>query len=123
MDSLRSLASPSAQVIRGGKSMAVPSPQVVVGDIVELKTGGSRVRPCSPAKLTILSVVGDVVPADLRLVEAMNFETDEALLTGESLPVAKDINATWNTKESDFDPRDVGVGGELDLSISSNRSS
>ena len=41
MDSLRSLASPSAQVIRGGKSMAVPSPQVVVGDIVELKTGES----------------------------------------------------------------------------------
>lgn len=39
MDSLRSLASPSAQVIRNGKSVAVPSPQVVVGDIVELKTG------------------------------------------------------------------------------------
>lgn len=99
MDSLRSLASPSAQVIRGGKSMAIPSPQVVVGDVVELKTG-------------------DVVPADLRLVEAMNFETDEALLTGESLPVAKDMNATWENKQGGFDPRDVGVGGELRRAIS-----
>lgn len=55
---------------------------------------------------------GDVVPADLRLVEAVNFETDEALLTGESLPVAKDMHAVWDDKEGNFDPRDVGVGGE-----------
>lgn len=52
------------------------------------------------------------MPADLRLVSASNFETDEALLTGESLPVAKDINATWDDKSGDFDARDVGVGGE-----------
>lgn len=50
MDSLRSLASPTAQVIRDGKSVQVPSAEVTVGDIVELKTG-------------------DVVPADLRLFE------------------------------------------------------
>lgn len=41
MDSLRSLASPNAQVIRDAKSMTVPSPQVVVGDLVEVKTGAS----------------------------------------------------------------------------------
>jgi Na+-exporting ATPase len=39
MDSLRSLASPTAQVIRSGKNETVPSAQVVVGDLVELKTG------------------------------------------------------------------------------------
>jgi potassium/sodium efflux P-type ATPase len=33
--------------------------------------------------------MGDTVPADMRIIEAMNFETDEALLTGESLPVLK----------------------------------
>lgn len=39
MDSLRSLASPSAQVIRDGKSITIPSHEVVVGDLVEVKTG------------------------------------------------------------------------------------
>lgn len=123
MDSLRSLASPNAQVIRDAKSITVPSPQVVVGDLVEVKTGASFSRNVSAfgtLKLNLLPpppISGDVIPADLRLVEAMNFETDEALLTGESLPVAKDINATWDQKGSDghFDPRDIGVGGESPL--------
>ena len=93
MDSLRSLASPTAQVVRGGKSQAIPAITLVPGDLVELKTG-------------------DVVPADLRLVEGSNFETDEALLTGESLPVAKDVDATFGGKQGKvFDPTDVGVGG------------
>jgi hypothetical protein len=118
MDSLRSLASPTAQVIRSGKNETVPSAQVTVGDLVEVKTG--EFRSLSPTSLLPLNCIshsrdstGDVIPADLRLVEAMNFETDEALLTGESLPVAKDMNATWDTKSADgmFDPRDIGVGG------------
>lgn len=99
MDSLRSLASPNAHVIRDSKIATIPSPQVVVGDIVEVKTG-------------------DTIPADMRLIETINFETDEALLTGESLPVAKDSGASWaeEAKEGSFDPRDVGVGGELAFS-------
>ncbi|KAJ7282813.1 sodium transport ATPase 5 [Mycena rebaudengoi] len=104
MDSLRSLASPTAQVIRDSKSVTVPSGQVTIGDLVELKTG-------------------DVVPADLRLVEAMNFETDEALLTGESLPVAKDVNATWDAKGEDglkLDPRDIGVGDRITIAYTSS---
>lgn len=63
---------------------------------------------------------GDVIPADLRLVEASNFETDEALLTGESLPVAKDVNATWASKEGGFDPRDVGVGDRINMAYTSS---
>lgn len=95
MDSLRSLASPNAHVIRDGKIVTIPSPEVVIGDICEVK-------------------VGDTVPADLRLFEVTNFETDEALLTGESLPVAKDAEASWaeEAKSGSFDPRDIGVGGE-----------
>ncbi|KAL8290177.1 hypothetical protein RQP46_003116 [Phenoliferia psychrophenolica] len=103
MDSLRSLASPTANVIRGGVAITVPSAQVVVGDLIEIKTG-------------------DVIPADLRLVEAMNFETDEALLTGESLPVAKDAKASWAAQhgKSDWDARDVGVGDRINMAFTSS---
>src|SRR5947207_4510912 len=70
MDSLRQLSSPTGAVLRNSEIESVPSITIVPGDIVSLKTG-------------------DVVPADVRLFESMNFETDEALLTGESLPVPK----------------------------------
>ncbi|KAK4962531.1 P-type ATPase [Elasticomyces elasticus] len=71
MDSLKSLSSPTASAVRASENITVPTVEIVPGDIVELKTG-------------------DTVPADLRLLETVNFETDEALLTGESLPVRKD---------------------------------
>lgn len=101
MDSLRSLASPNAQVLRDAKIHTIPSPQVVTGDVVEVKTG-------------------DTIPADMRLIETVNFETDEALLTGESLPVAKSATANWDAeaKAGGFDPRDVGVGGQSRLLLS-----
>ncbi|KAH9930427.1 sodium transport ATPase [Epithele typhae] len=78
MDSLRSLASPSATVIRNTHNVVIPSVQLVPGDIVVLTTG-------------------DVVPADLRLFDAMNFEADESLLTGESVPVSKQANVRYDT--------------------------
>ncbi|QRW16971.1 calcium transporting ATPase [Rhizoctonia solani] len=75
MDSLKSLSSPTANVIRnGGGAESVPSTELVPGDIVVVRTG-------------------DVVPADLVLILAQNVEIDEALLTGESLPVAKKVEA------------------------------
>ncbi|BGP42642.1 P-type ATPase [Rhodotorula kratochvilovae] len=103
MDSLRSLASPNAHVIRDSKIVTIPSPTVVVGDIVEVKTG-------------------DTIPADLRLFETVNFETDEALLTGESLPVTKDADASWEeeAKAGGFDPRDIGVGDRITMAYSSS---
>ncbi|GAA5905034.1 hypothetical protein JCM8208_007665 [Rhodotorula glutinis] len=103
MDSLRSLASPNAHVVRDSKIVTVPSGTVVVGDIVEVKTG-------------------DTIPADLRLFETVNFETDEALLTGESLPVAKDAEASWDeeAKGGSFDPRDIGVGDRITMAYSSS---
>ncbi|GAA5938621.1 uncharacterized protein JCM15063_005372 [Sporobolomyces koalae] len=103
MDSLRSLASPNAHVIRDGKIVTIPSPQVVIGDICEVK-------------------VGDTVPADLRLFEVTNFETDEALLTGESLPVAKDAEVSWaeEAKAGSFDPRDIGVGDRITMAYTSS---
>lgn len=95
MDSLRSLSSPTASVVRGGTSKVIRSLDIVPGDVVELKTG-------------------DTVPADLRLFEAMNFETDEALLTGESLPVAKNADASF-TKEGE-----AGVGDRINMAYSSS---
>jgi P-type E1-E2 ATPase len=81
MDSLKSLSSPTANVIRnGGGAESVPSTELVPGDIVVVRTG-------------------DVVPADLVLILAQNVEIDEALLTGESLPVAKKVEALGKSNE------------------------
>ncbi|SJM81786.1 probable Sodium transport ATPase 2 [Zygosaccharomyces bailii] len=95
MNSLKSLTSPTATVLRDGKSITVESQTVVVGDICEVH-------------------VGDSVPADLRLVSASNFETDEAMLTGESLPVAKDYQAIYDRE------KDTPVGDRLNLAYSSS---
>lgn len=99
MDSLRNLASPTARVVRGGSSVTVSANEVTIGDLVELTTG-------------------DTVPADLRLVEAMNFETDEALLTGESLPVSK--NAKLAFGKADGSEVDIGVGDRTNMAYSSS---
>lgn len=93
MDSLRSLSSPTANVVREGQTVNIPTAELVPGDIVELKTG-------------------DTVPADLRLLESINFETDEALLTGESLPVLKDEAAIF--------AEDTGPGDRLNVAYSSS---
>lgn len=96
MGSLRSLSSPSARVTRGGDEFDIPAEEVVPGDIVHIK-------------------VGDTVPADLRLIDTMNLETDEALLTGESLPVAKNQDEVYS------DPKQyVPVGDRLNMAFSSS---
>src|ERR1700743_153456 len=98
MDALRSLSSPSAAVFRDGNETTIPSGEVVPGDIVSIKTG-------------------DTVPADLRLFEVMNLECDEAILTGEALPVAKEV---------EFEPKhgtakeDLGLGDRLNIAYSSS---
>ncbi|CAI4210270.1 unnamed protein product [Parascedosporium putredinis] len=93
MDSLRSLSSPTASAVRDGETMVVPTVEIVPGDMVDLKTG-------------------DTVPADVRLIEAINFETDEALLTGESLPVRKEADSTFEA--------DTGPGDRLNVAYSSS---
>jgi Na+-exporting ATPase len=93
MDSLRSLSSPTARVIRAGQQVTIPSAEVVPGDVIEIKTG-------------------DTLPADIRVFDAVNFETDEALLTGESLPVRKNEDATFLEK--------TGPGDRLNIAYSSS---
>ncbi|KAG8900660.1 hypothetical protein FRB99_005825 [Tulasnella sp. 403] len=94
MDSLRTLASPTANVIRSSLAKVIVTAEIVPGDVVELR-------------------VGDTIPADIRLIESMNFEADEALLTGESLPVAKDASAVYTEDQV------IGVGDRLNLAYSS----
>jgi cation-transporting P-type ATPase I len=62
-------------VRRGGATARVDAAELVVGDVIELGTG-------------------EPVPADARLLEARSLEVDESSLTGESLPVRKDVDAT-----------------------------
>lgn len=93
MDSLRNLSSPTGVATRDGKTNTIPATEIVPGDMIELK-------------------VGDTVPADVRLVDAMNFETDEALLTGESLPVQKEVEMTFD--------EDTGPGDRLNIAYSSS---
>lgn len=96
MGSLRNLSSPTARVTRNGDDVTIPAEQVVPGDIVHIK-------------------VGDTIPADLRLFDTMNLETDEALLTGESLPVTKNHEAVYG----DYSVP-IPVGDRLNLAYSSS---
>ena len=70
MEALRALAAPSATVLRDGEVAVIPAAEVVAGDVVRLEAG------C-------------LVPADLRLLEAVQLRMHEATLTGESVPVEK----------------------------------
>lgn len=72
---LRKLAAPEAHVIRGGMRQSIPSSDLVPGDIVLLEAG-------------------NYVPADVRLLDAVNLRLDEAALTGESVPVQKNAAAS-----------------------------
>lgn len=91
--SLKSLSTPGARVFRDGISNNINASQLVPGDIIELK-------------------VGDSVPADGRVLEAVNLEADEALLTGESLPVRKDPEALLE--------EDTGPGDRINIVFSSS---
>ncbi|WP_320067895.1 cation-transporting P-type ATPase [Micromonospora sp. RTGN7] len=70
---LDQIAAPNARVIRDGHDLIVPASGVVRGDLVRVEAG-------------------DVVPADLRLVEASRLRLDESALTGESVPVDRDVD-------------------------------
>ena len=70
MEALKKMAAPTASVLRNGKEQEIASRELVPGDIIILRTG-------------------DRIPADARLIEAINLKADEASLTGESVPTEK----------------------------------
>ena len=73
LEALKKMSAPLAIVIRDGKQQSIPSRELVPGDIIKLEAG-------------------QFVPADARLVEAINLKVEEAALTGESHPVDKNAN-------------------------------
>ena len=93
LEALQKLSSHSAKVIRNGQVNVIASRELVPGDIVVLDTG-------------------DYVPADLRIIEAANLKSQEASLTGESVPSEKNAATIENEK--------VGVGDRNNMLFSSS---
>lgn len=75
IEALREMTAQTAIVIRGGRRREIPSEKLVPGDILPI-------------------TMGNKIPADARLVESVNLQTDEAALTGESVSVEKSANSS-----------------------------
>jgi magnesium-transporting ATPase (P-type) len=83
LDSIRNMLSAEARTVRRGEARMIPAEQLVPGDIVLLESG-------------------DRVPADVRLAEVRNLRTEEAALTGESVPTDKtDLPVSANATVGD----------------------
>ena len=93
LEALQKLTDHASKVIRDGKIKVIPAKELVPGDIVVLDTG-------------------DYIPADLRVIEAVNLKAQESSLTGESVPVEK----TTKTIEK----ADVGIGDRTNMLFSSS---
>ena len=93
LEALQKLSGHDAKVIRDGNIKSVPSRELVEGDIVVLDTG-------------------DFIPADLRIIEAVNLKSQEASLTGESVPVEK--------QASEIVKDDVPIGDRANMLFSSS---
>ena len=91
---LQKMAAPEAEVIRGGHRLKIPARELVRGDIVLLEAG-------------------NYVPADLRLLEAVNLRVDEASLTGESQPVRKEATGVFARDIPLGDRRNMAYMGTL----------
>jgi magnesium-transporting ATPase (P-type) len=74
LDSIRNMLSAEARTVRGGETRQISAEELVPGDVVLLESG-------------------DRIPADLRLVDVKNLRTEEAALTGESVPIDKTTEA------------------------------
>jgi calcium-translocating P-type ATPase len=93
LNAIRNMLSGEARTLRDGQTRIVPSQDLVPGDIVLLESG-------------------DKVPADLRLVDVKNLRTEEAALTGESLPADK-TTAPVSEKATVGDREDMAFSGTL----------
>jgi Ca2+-transporting ATPase len=91
---LKKMASPEAQVLRDGRRVSVPARELVPGDIVFLETG-------------------NFVPADVRLLEAVNLKIEEAALTGESVPVEKNAVSVIDSDASLGDRKNTAFSGTV----------
>ena len=91
IEALQEMAAATSKVIRNGQIMLVKSEDIVVGDVVILEAG-------------------DAVPADGRIIECASMKVEEAALTGESVPVTKDVAPI-----SLGDKKDVPLGDRVNM--------
>jgi magnesium-transporting ATPase (P-type) len=96
LDSIRNMLSAEARTLRGGQTAMIPAENLVPGDIVSLESG-------------------DKIPADIRLIEVKNLRTEEAALTGESVPSDKS-NAPVSAKATVGDRACMAYSGTLVVS-------
>lgn len=92
MEALKKISALQAHVRRDGKVTTIASAELVPGDVVELEAG-------------------NIVPADLRLVEAHGLRINESALTGESVPAEK--------TEKSLSPADLSLGDRLNMAFKS----
>ena len=92
IEALKKMASPVASVLRDGHVEHIKGEDIVVGDVVILEAG-------------------DVVPADMRLFEVNTVKIEESALTGESVPVDKDLVIPTGDE--------VGIGDRTNMAFSS----
>ena len=90
---LQRMSSPEATIIRDGLRKKVKADELVPGDVVVIETG-------------------DIIPADMRLLESSNLQIDESSLTGESVAVEKDFSKVFDSE--------VGIGDRDNYAFSSS---
>ena len=93
LEALQKLSDHASKVIRNGSMSVIPAKELVPGDIVVLDTG-------------------DYIPADLRIIEAVNLKSQESSLTGESVPVEKSVEK--------LDDKEIGIGDRVNMLFSSS---
>jgi magnesium-transporting ATPase (P-type) len=93
-DALRNLVTAKCRVLRDGETYIVNAEELVPGDIVLLESG-------------------EKIPADMRILECRDFEVDESLLTGESLPVLKDQQVLLDSDTAFGDRINMAFAGTL----------
>lgn len=93
LEALQKLSDHASKVIRNGNLIVVPARELVPGDIVVLDTG-------------------DYIPADLRIIEAVNLKSQESSLTGESVPVEKFTDV--------IEDKEIGIGDRKNMLFSSS---
>ncbi|MBN1633039.1 MAG: calcium-translocating P-type ATPase, SERCA-type [Ignavibacteria bacterium] len=92
LESLKNLSAPLTKVLRDGAVKEIPTTELVPGDIVILETGA-------------------IVPADLRLIQAVNLKIQESAMTGESVPVEKNTDT--------INGNDTALGDRVNMAFSS----
>jgi len=94
IEALREMTAPTATIVRNGIESEIPARDLVPGDL-------------------ILLITGDKVPADARLIEAVNLQIEEAALTGESIPVEKQTSALCNKRLAIGDQNNMAFTGTV----------